>query len=90
MLAFPHTYRHRPEDMWYSMCLIRHPRPTAEIGFKINTNPILKVLLSLPHAGQIEHLCLELKEIQVLQKDGRLVDKRRVITLRILLSLTGQ
>lgn len=60
MLAFPHTYRHRPEDMWYSMCLIRHPHPTAEIGFKINTNPILKVLLSLPHAGQIEHLAFML------------------------------
>lgn len=46
--------------------------------------------LSFDDAGQIEHLCPELKEIQVLQKDGRLVDKRRGITLRMLLSHIGQ
>lgn len=46
--------------------------------------------LSLDDAEQIEDICPELKDIKVLQEDGRLVDKTRGITLRMLLSHTGE
>jgi CubicO group peptidase (beta-lactamase class C family) len=45
--------------------------------------------LSLDDAKQIENICPELKYIKVLQEDGKLVDKKRGITLRMLLSHTG-
>lgn len=44
--------------------------------------------LSLDDAEQVEGLCPELKDVQVLQKDGKLVPKKRGITLRMLLSHT--
>jgi CubicO group peptidase (beta-lactamase class C family) len=47
-------------------------------------------LLSLDDAAQVESLCPELRNIKVLQPDGSLVDKKRGITLRMLLSHTGQ
>jgi CubicO group peptidase (beta-lactamase class C family) len=46
--------------------------------------------LSLDDAAQTEDLCPELKDIQVLQPDGKLVAKKRGITLRMLLSHTGE
>jgi CubicO group peptidase (beta-lactamase class C family) len=46
--------------------------------------------LSLDDAKQIENICPELKDIKVLQEDGKLVDKKRGITLRMLLSHTGE
>lgn len=45
--------------------------------------------LSLDDAAQTEGLCPELKNVQVLQPDGKLVAKKRGITLRMLLSHTG-
>lgn len=45
-------------------------------------------MLSLDDADQVEDLCPELKSVQVLQKDGSLVPKKRGITLRMLLSHT--
>lgn len=46
--------------------------------------------LKLDDATQVEELCPELKDIKVLQADGSLVDKKRGITLRMLLSHTGE
>lgn len=46
--------------------------------------------LALDDAELTEKLCPELKEVQVLQKDGKLVPKKRGITLRMLLSHTGK
>lgn len=46
--------------------------------------------LSLDDAAQTEDLCPELKDVQVLQSDGKLVPKKRGITLRMLLSHTGE
>ncbi|KAF2501174.1 beta-lactamase family protein [Lophium mytilinum] len=45
--------------------------------------------LKLDDAAQVEKLCPELKAVKVLQKDGSLVDKKRGITLRMLLSHTA-
>jgi CubicO group peptidase (beta-lactamase class C family) len=45
--------------------------------------------LHLDDGEEIERLVPELKETKVLQKDGSLVDKKRKITLRMLLSHTG-
>lgn len=45
--------------------------------------------LKLDDASQVEELCPELRDIQVLQPDGKLVPKKRGITLRMLLSHTG-
>lgn len=45
--------------------------------------------LSLDDSNQLERLCPELKNVQVLQEDGTLVPKRRGITLRMLLNHTG-
>ncbi|EQL37310.1 beta-lactamase [Blastomyces gilchristii SLH14081] len=45
--------------------------------------------LSLYDAGQIESLCPELKELKVLQKDGTVVEKKRGISLRMLLTHTA-
>ena len=45
--------------------------------------------LSLDDADQVEQLCPELKELKVLQPDGSLSEKKRGITLRMLLSHTG-
>jgi CubicO group peptidase (beta-lactamase class C family) len=47
-------------------------------------------VLKLDDAAQVEKLCPELKDLKVLQKDGSLVDKKRGITLRMLLSHTGE
>lgn len=49
-----------------------------------------KGLLALDDPAQVETLCPELKEIKVLQDDGKLVEKKRGITLRMLLSHTGE
>jgi CubicO group peptidase (beta-lactamase class C family) len=45
--------------------------------------------LSLDDSNQLETLCPELKAVKVLQDDGALVEKKRRITLRMLLSHTG-
>ncbi|KIW05385.1 uncharacterized protein PV09_03900 [Verruconis gallopava] len=45
--------------------------------------------LSLDDADQTEGLCPELKDLKVLQPDGKLVEKKRGITLRMLLSHTA-
>jgi len=45
--------------------------------------------LSLDDAAQTEKLCPELKDLQVLQPDGKLVAKKGGITLRMLLSHTA-
>lgn len=45
--------------------------------------------LSLDNATQVERLCPELKDLEVLQSDGSLVAKKRGITLRMLLTHTG-
>lgn len=47
-------------------------------------------LLSLDDSNQVETLCPELKDLKVLQDDGTLVPKKRGITLRMLLSHTGE
>lgn len=46
--------------------------------------------VSLDDAKEIEQICPELKDVKVLQEDGKLVDKKRGITLRMLLSHTGE
>ena len=46
--------------------------------------------LSLDDAAQTESLCPELKDLKVLQADGKLVAKKRGITLRMLLTHTGE
>jgi CubicO group peptidase (beta-lactamase class C family) len=46
--------------------------------------------ISLDDANETERICPELKDLKVLQDDGTLVDKKRGITLRMLLSHTGQ
>jgi len=45
--------------------------------------------LQLDDGDELERLVPELKETKVLQKDGSLVDKKRKITLRMLLTHTG-
>lgn len=45
--------------------------------------------LHLDDGDELEGLIPELKAIKVLQKDGSLVDKKRKITLRMLLTHTG-
>jgi CubicO group peptidase (beta-lactamase class C family) len=44
--------------------------------------------LSLDDAAQVESLCPELKNLQVLQPDGKIEKKRKGITLRMLLTHT--
>jgi CubicO group peptidase (beta-lactamase class C family) len=46
--------------------------------------------LKLDDVEQVEKLAPELKAVKVLQDDGSLVDKKRGITLRMLLSHTGE
>ncbi|EAW12650.1 serine hydrolase domain-containing protein [Aspergillus clavatus NRRL 1] len=46
-------------------------------------------LLSLDDSGLVERLCPELAAVKVLQSDGTLVEKRRGITLRMLLTHTA-
>ncbi|PKX97003.1 serine hydrolase domain-containing protein [Aspergillus novofumigatus IBT 16806] len=46
-------------------------------------------VLNLDDADQVEKICPELKEVKVLQDDGSLVEKRRGITLRMLLNHTA-
>lgn len=48
-----------------------------------------KGILSLDSSTLVESLCPELKEAKVLTDDGKLVEKKRGITLRMLLSHTG-
>lgn len=45
--------------------------------------------LALDDSHQLEGLCPELKSVKVLQDDGTLVEKKRRITLRMLLTHTG-
>ena len=46
--------------------------------------------LGLDDGEQLEKLCPELKDIKVLQEDGTLAEKCRSITLRMLLTNTGE
>jgi CubicO group peptidase (beta-lactamase class C family) len=46
--------------------------------------------LSLDDADQLATLCPELKKLSVLQPDGKLVPAKKDITLRMLLSHTGE
>ena len=46
--------------------------------------------LALDDPKQVEHLAPELKAVKVLQENGKLVEKKRGITLRMLLSHTGK
>ena len=46
--------------------------------------------LSLDDADQVASLCPEIKNLSVLQADGKLVPAKRGVTLRMLLSHTGQ
>lgn len=46
-------------------------------------------VLKLDDVEQVEKLAPELKAVKVLQEDGSLVDKKKGITLRMLLSHTG-
>ena len=46
-------------------------------------------LLALDDSKQVYKLCPELEKVQVLQDDGSLVDKKKDITLRMLLSHTA-
>ena len=48
-----------------------------------------KGLLNLDDSAQVESLCPELRDVKVLQDDGKLVEKKRGITLRMLLSHTA-
>jgi len=48
-----------------------------------------KGILALDDSKLLERLCPELKDVKVLQDDGTLVEKKRAITLRMLLSHTG-
>jgi CubicO group peptidase (beta-lactamase class C family) len=45
--------------------------------------------IALDNSTQLEELCPELKSVKVLQDDGTLLEKKRGITLRMLLSHTG-
>ena len=47
-------------------------------------------MLALDDSEQVEKICPELKEVKVLQDCGKLVKKKRGITLRMLLSHTGK
>lgn len=49
-----------------------------------------KGVLALDDVAQVEKLSPELKNVKVLQDDGTLVDKKRGITLRMLLAHTGE
>lgn len=46
--------------------------------------------LSLDDVRQVEQLSPELKDVKVLQSDGTLVEKKKGITLRMLLTHTGE
>ncbi|KKY21332.1 putative beta-lactamase family protein [Phaeomoniella chlamydospora] len=46
--------------------------------------------LGLDDADQVENLCPELRDVEVLQENGILVEKQRRITLRMLLTHTGE
>jgi CubicO group peptidase (beta-lactamase class C family) len=48
-----------------------------------------KGILALDDSNQLGNLCPELKDVKVLQDDGTLVEKKRGITLRMLLNHTG-
>jgi CubicO group peptidase (beta-lactamase class C family) len=45
--------------------------------------------LALDDAEQLERLCPELRDVKVLREDGTLEEKKRKITLRMLLTYTG-
>ncbi len=49
-----------------------------------------RCLLMLDDATSVEELCPELKEVKVLTSEGTLVKKKRGITLRMLLTHTGE
>lgn len=48
-----------------------------------------KGVLNLDDGEQVESLCPELKTLKVLKKDGTFEDKKRAITLRMLLTHTA-
>jgi hypothetical protein len=47
------------------------------------------VEMILDDVGFVENICLELKNVKVLKDDGTLKDRKRGITLRMLLTHTG-
>lgn len=47
-------------------------------------------VLALDDSDMVEKLCPELRDVKVLESDGKLVEKKRSITLRMLLSHTGK
>jgi len=49
-----------------------------------------KGLLALDDASSVEQLCPELRDVKVLTSEGKLVEKNRGITLRMLLTHTGK
>jgi CubicO group peptidase (beta-lactamase class C family) len=46
-------------------------------------------ILKLDDGDHLKNLCPELKDLKVLQPDGKLVDKKNIITLRMLLTHTA-
>jgi CubicO group peptidase (beta-lactamase class C family) len=46
--------------------------------------------LALDSLNEIEHYCPELRDVKVIQDDGSLTEKKRGITLRMLLTHTGE
>lgn len=46
--------------------------------------------LGLDDADEVERLCPELREVKVVQEDGSLIEKKERITLRMLLTHTGE
>jgi CubicO group peptidase (beta-lactamase class C family) len=47
-------------------------------------------VLALDDSNMVEKLCPELRDVKVLESDGKLVEKKRGITLRMLLTHTGK
>lgn len=46
--------------------------------------------LDLDDVELVERVCKELKDVKVLEADGKLVEKKKGITLRMLLTHTGK
>jgi CubicO group peptidase (beta-lactamase class C family) len=46
--------------------------------------------LNLDNLDEIEHYCPELRDVKVIEDDGSLTEKKRGITLRMLLTHTGE
>lgn len=89
---FAHSAGHKgvasPEDMsldstfWIASC-------TKAVTGMACMQLVEKGVLRLDDGGQIEGLCPELKTLKVLREDGTLEDKKKAITLRMLLTHTA-